>query len=814
MNFSSFLHESKLAWRGLWQRKMLSAMMIVPLALGIGATVTTYTVVQEVLLAPLDFPQSDQLISIRHSTTEDTTLRLSPANYLDLVDSNLAGPNGALSSVGAFQRLDVTVVGLGDPITVDAARVSPTFFQVLETMPSLGRPFTEDMTRVPEPAETILDHGAYTILSNTLWRTRFGARQTVIGETLMVNDRPLEIVGVMPEGFDFPAEVEVFLPLGFGEIAARDRGGYYLETLARLADGATLKAADAEAAVFAQTLRELAPRSNSDIGLRLLSLKEHLVEDLDLGLWLLFGISALILLLVAANSAQLFMARGLERHQDVAVRLALGAGRGDIAKRFLAESLTLALVATVLGLLTAWSLLGFLLAASPPELFAGRTISLDLDSLIFSVLLGLIAGGIVGAAPSIYLSRPGSLPRRLTEGGRAQSVGRGQRWIQDGMLIAQLALVVILVHTTYMMLDSYSKLRAVPLGFSPEGVVAVNLTLPWERYPDDPSLRLFSDRVVSEISALPSVTSAGLGLRLPVVDAPGGVWFHLDGADQEESHPATFHAVDPGYLSSLKVPILRGRGIDESDHAEGAPVVVVSRTLAEQFFPDRDPIGQTLILTPWPDLRHTIVGLTADLPQGGLKRETEPAIFVPFAQIPMDRIRLLARVQGDPETAIASLRQAVWNVDPNLGIQSIGTLESELETTMLPDRFSTVLLGIYGFFGVLLVASGIFGVVSFFVESRRAEIGIRSALGGSPGSLVVWVLRHGAKRAAAGTALGVAGALAVAYRISKDLFQVDPWSFEPFLFSLLSLSLVITAAHYWPARRAVRTDPAIVLRPK
>ncbi|RMH20989.1 MAG: ABC transporter permease [Acidobacteria bacterium] len=802
------LRELRVVGRGLWRRRGLATMIVLPLALGIGATVAIYTAVQDVLLAPLDFPRPERLVSVRHSSPEgDGTLRLSPANYLDLESWD----GGAFDGVAAYQAVDATLLGQGDPITLNAVRVTPSFFRVMAIPPALGRPFDDAMARVPVPAETILDHGAYVILGHGVWQKYFGGRASVVGETVTIDDRRLQVVGVMPEGFRFPAQAEIYLPLGFGEIALEDRGGYYLETVARLADGVTMDQAQRNADLLATRLQEAAPRINGDLGLSLIPLRDFLVDDLELGLWLLFATSALILLLVAANSAQLFLAHGLERQRDVAVRLALGAHHRDVVKRFLLESTALAFASTLLGLVLADLGLDLLVALAPAELFADRAVGLDLGSLTFALVVGLSTGVLVGLAPALYLSRIRSLPERLAEGGRSLSLGRGQKLLQDGMVVAQLSLAVVLVHVTYLMVMSYHELRSVPLGFDPEGVVTVDVTLPWERYEDEDSMRFFVERVAAELAAVPGVSAAGVGLRLPVIDSGGGIWIQVDPNRPDEIHAVTFNAVDPGFLRTLEVALLRGRGLEPTDRAGAPPVAVISRALAQRFFPGRDALGETLVLTPWPERRFEVVGIVEDVPQGGLKHEPSPAVYVPYAQTPMDRLRLVAKVGGDPRLAFPALRAAVWSVDPSLGIRRVATVDSLLETVLLPDRFSTTLLGIYGLFGAILAASGIFGVMAFFAESRRVEIGLRLALGGTPRDLIAWVVSRAAGRAVLGLGLGVAGALALGIAIADRLFRVEPWSPLPLALSLLSLLSIVSLAHFLPARRIVRHEPASVL---
>ena len=795
-------------FRGLWRQKSWVAMIVLPLALGIGVTIAVFTIAQDVLLAPLRFPAPEQLVSLQHSIPgEEGTLRLSPANYLDL---EAASPS-SFASLAAYEPIAATLIGQGDPLNLDAVRVSPSFFDVVAVMPQIGRPFDRTMARLPETEGIILDHGSTVILSHRLWKSRFGGDESVVGAVVTLDARRLEVVGVMPRDFDFPAGADLYLPLGFGEVAPHDRGGYYLEAIARLAEGRRLEQARVESEALMAGLRQAAPRINEKLDLSVLSLRDRLVEDLELGIWLLFGVSSLILLLVSANSAQLFWARGLERQRDLAIHLALGASRGSLIRQFLAESLGLATLATVLGSLLAWFGLDALVAVIPEGLFAGRPVELDAGSLPFIVALGLLVGLAVGLAPILALTRLRSLPRRLAEGGRSQSLGRGQKAIQDVMVIAQLALAMMLLHTTYLMLASYVELRSVPLGFDPEGVVTLDTTLPWEGYEDEATMRLFAERAVAEIASRPGVRSAGLGLRLPVVDGAGGVWVRTDPSETEAAHPSTFHTVDSGFLPTLGVGLVRGRNIDPGDRSGTAPVAVVNQTFVRHHFAGLDPLEQTITLTPWPELQFQIVGIAQDVPQGGVGRQMAPAVYVPYAQVPMERLRLVARVDGDPERAVPTLAAAVWDVDPTLGFRVSATLNARLEKVLLPARISTTLIGFYGVFGALLAATGVFGVIAFFVESRRSEISIRLALGSQPRSLLVWVFRKALARTAVGLGLGVLGAVVLAIAMTEQLFGGISWSLPSLLLSLCGLATVVALAQFFPARRAIRVAPTASL---
>ncbi len=800
------------AWRGLWRRRAFTAGIVVPLALAIGATVAVFTVVRSVLLAPLDFPRSDRLVSIRHQMPDGSELLLSTGSYLDLQDFGRVDGNGLFDSLAAYRRVDATLVGSGDPTTVESVQVTPSFFEVLSVAPGLGRPFEPGMDRIPAPTESLLDHGSFAVLSHHLWRTRFGADPSVVGRTLELDHRALEIVGVMPEDFEFPADGDVFVPLGFGEAARQDHGGYYLETLGRLADGISLQRVRNDTADLAARLRASAPASSADLELKIVPLKDLLVEDLDLGLWLLFGISALVLVLVATNAAQLFLAHCLREQQAMAVRLALGAGRRHIAERILSESLVLSLLATVLGSSSAIVLLQGLMRMAPADLLAGRDIGFGFAGVVFALLIAVGVGAVLAVAPTLYLSRSGGLPRRLIEGGRAQSSGRGRRRLQDAMLACQIALAIILTHATVLMTQSYLGLQARPLGFEPEGVVALTLNLPPERYSDEESLRSFGRRVVREIAAVPGVMTSGLGLRLPVVDGSGGIWFRTPSQQADAAYAATLHTVDAGFLDTLGMPILRGRGVSAADHAGSQPVVVINRCLAESYFPGRDPVGQTLILTPWPDQPWTVVGMVANLPQGGLKKAAEPAIFVPFDQLPLSRLQVVAKVEGHPEQAFSDLRRAVWNVDSGLGIQSVAGLDGLLASALLADRFSAGLVGLYSLLGMVLVALGLFAVTAFFVESRRAEIGVRLALGSNPSTLPMWVLRKGSGRFLLGCGAGLFGAVLLADRMQAHLFQIEALDPVLLLSSVVLPACIVLPAHWLPARRAAGTDPAEVLR--
>lgn len=795
--------------RALRRRPRLVFFIVVPLALGIGANAAIFTVVEKILLAPLAFPDSEALYTLHQDLPKlGGDAYFSAANYLDLLDANRS-----FSAVTAMQAVQVTLTEVGDPTQLEATRVTPEFFEVFKTMPVEGRRFQPEEVAA-KPSGVVVDQAPLALLSHELWTSRFGSDTSIIGKSIRLNDTPHEVVGVMPEDFHFPGRTEIWVPLVFGDRAPVDRGGFYLHVNARLADGVSPEQAEQNLGETSNRIAEALPEYFEGMSMPLTSLKESLVEDLRLTLWILFAISGLMLIMICANVAHLLLAQATSREREMAVRLALGSGPGPVIRQLLAESLLMAWLGCALGLILARLGLSSLLVLAPPDLLGVDVIELDATILLFAFAVATLTAFLFGLGPALYLSKV-NLRSRLGEGGRGSTGSHRQKLFQAAMVTFQLALAVLLVNATTLMIRSYNELKAVELGFEPANLVTVDVSLPDERYGEGDQLRAFTAQVLEQLEGIPGVKTAGAGVRLPLLDNAGGIWFQVDPelsrGDDQTSHPATFNPVTPEYFEAVGMNVRHGRGLTIDDRRGGMKVAVVNESLAERFFGDVEPIGQEILMTPWPDSPWRVVGVTQDVRQGDIKQDYQPAIFVPYDQVPFGRLRFVARTEVDPKSVVRNARDAVWRIDPTLGIETADIMDNRIAEHLQSDRFSMTLIGLFGALGLLLAATGVYGSTSYFVRQRMPEFGIRQALGGRPQDLVFFVFRSGLRRGVIGLVGGLAATFGLVHFAESVLYEISPYDPWAIALTIVTLFLIVMAAMLIPAIWAGRVSPASVL---
>lgn len=791
-------------WRAIRRYPRLFLSVALPLAFGIGVATALVSLVRDVLIEPLPLPEPHRIVAVDQMLPHlGGELRFSPAAYLDFARESLA-----YRALAAYRVDEPTWTGDGEPTRIAVAAVTPSFFDVVATRPRAGRVFAPDELRLADPVSTILDRGPAVIVSDALWRTRFGGASDIEPLTLVLDGRRHRVVGVMPPGFRFPEGVDVWAPLLFGDLAPRDRGSFSLSVLGRLAPGTTPAAARADGERLAARLRgSLA--DGHDLAFTVVPLRDALTADFALALWVLLALGSLILLCVVANAVHLLLAHALARRREMAIRVALGGGRRTIVAQLLAHSLAAALPASLVGLVIAHWSLRTLLALAPLDLSVFRTAGLDAAAAGFAVAAGLLAGLLGATIPALVFLRRG-WHRRLGTGDE-RGASRRQGRLQHALVAVQLALAVVLLVATALVVRSYRTLAAVDLSFEPAGVVGADLTLPEDRYASPEAIGSFAERAVAALAELPAARAAAAGLRLPVFDPGGGIWFQPPGDDSRQ-HEAAFNVVTPAFFRVLGLPLIAGRGFEPQDREGATPVVVISESVERQFFPERGAIGRELVLTPWPDRPRTIVGVVAEVRYGGLRSAPEPTIYVPFAQLPLGRLRLVARAGGDPAALVPALRASVRRLDPELAFDRVGPLEQRLDELMRPERFLLALVGLFGLLGLLLTATGVYTSTAYAVSRQMPEFCIRLALGGRPRDLVRHVLRQGTARTLAGLGLGTA-ATSVLLRYGVSLLYgprpLDPATVIAGVALLLAVALV---AALLPARRAARADPTGVLR--
>ncbi len=785
------------------------AVTVLPLACGLGAAVAVFSLAYGLLLGPVGLPDTDKVLSISQNLPElGGSEPMSAASLLAITERQTV-----FQSVASLQVTDRTLTERGDPVRIKVASVTPSFFALSATKPALGRYLQAGDVLLSAAKLPASGDGSRAVLSDSLWRSRFGGARSVIGQSIVLEGRRYEIVGVMPPDLHYPVEAQVWLPLGFRSLAAQDFGSFYFQMIARLKPGVGLEQTRKELAHIADTVAPTAPSFMHGLTFETATIRESLVGDQRTPVLLLLGLTLVIVFGVSANAAQILLARVLVKQRDLALRQVLGASRGQVIRLVVAEGLILASLGWGLGILWAGLALKIFGHAVPLRAFRGTPFSLNGPALAFSLGIALASGLVLGFIPALIL-RQANLLTYLKEGTTRSSAGLRQRYLQKLLLAAQLALALILVASGSLLLASFVRLQTVRLGFDPKNVTTVDLTLPEESY-DPGRIRIFISQAVEALHALPGTSAVAVSLRLPVLDESGGVWFYLPekrGMSKETAIAATFNAVSPGFSSARGMPVLAGRDLSDYDREGSEPVAIVDEILAQQFFGSESPLDRSIVLTPWPNVHRRIVGVVPAVRYGGLREKSTPTIYVPASQMPLGRLRLLVRSSAPSVVVLPAVRQSIWRIDPRLAFDSTGTFEARLADFSSPDRWALRLVLVLGILGLVLSGSCIYGATTQLVSQSFRELGIRLALGCLPKGIVRHVISERLPDLVAGLALGLVGVWVISHWARAVLFEVSP--LDPFLLAISTAVLGGSAllAIYLPARRAGRIDPATVLR--
>jgi predicted permease len=786
---------------------------VLTLALGIGASSAIWSVLDAVVLRPLPYQQPQQLVQLWMRFTgigiPNDQNWVSAPELLDLQR------NGSFTGVAAISAASFNVTFGGGAQHVDAAVVSPGFFRLLGVAAQAGRTFL--------PEEGVAGRDRVVLLGDGIWRRRFGADPAVAGRQLVMNGQGYTIVGVLPRGFHYPRDVEIWTPLAFAaaDLAPGQRGNHGLQVIARIKPGLTLAQARADmAAVSRRIIAEHPdyPYKDFHFAVLMVPLLEQQIGDLRTALWLLLGAVGLVLLIACANVANLLLARASARESEMAVRQALGVGRGRLVRQLLTESTLLGLAGGAAGLaLAAWAVRALIAmtAASLPRLDEVR---LDAPVVLFTLLLSLATAFLFGLAPVLGLFRADA-HAALKEGGRGGTESAGSQRLRGALVVVEIAMALSLLAGSGLLIRSLQRLQEVDGGFRPDGVLTLRMALPEERYATPAQTRAFYRSLLERVGKLPGVVAAGAinGLPLTGTGWSGTVTVDTQAVAAADTTPeADQRPVTPGYFAALRVPLLRGRPIEESDNETGTPVCVIDETMAKTYWPREDPIGRRIhrggrtAKLPW----MTVVGVVRHVRYRTLESPSRVEVYWPYAQTPfaLGTMSLAIRSAADPESLVGAVRRAVQSLDPDQAVYSIRTL-AELEAeSMARRRLSMALLAIFAGAALLLAAVGIYGVMSYAVAQRAHEIGIRMALGSRGGQVVALVLRRSGGLTLAGIGTGLVGSLLLTRFIASLLFGVS--SYDPLTFTAVAalLMLVALAASYIPARRAAAVDPVKALR--
>ena len=781
---------------------------VLTIGIGVGANAAIFSIVNAVLLRPLPFGRPHELVLLTDSDrrTRQSNGDATPANFLDW-----RVRQHTLTALAGFRQATFALSGGDRPESVAGSIVNANFFDVLDVKPTLGRTFGPGDEGAGAPRVAVLSDG--------LWRQRFGSSAAAIGQTLRINDEPHVIVGVMPPEIDYPDKSRAWIPSHWrvpdDPLAARtdpsgQRNHGYFSVVGRVKPGQTIEGAQADLDAVAGSIERDFPATNQFQGVQLTPLRTDLVSDVRQTVLLLFAAVALLLLIATANVSGLLLARAAARHQEMAVRIALGASRARIVAQLLTESLVLAVLGGATGVILAMWLIGPLVAMSPADLGVAGTVTVDRTVLLFGLAVSTFAGLLFGLAPALQLARQ-DVHGDLKQGARG-GVSVGQRRLRAVLVAGEIALSLVLLVGAGLTIRSFAKVQQQPPGFNPDRVLTFGLSLPSARYPTPQQKAEFWQRAIAAVREIPGVEVAGATSRLPLL--PGNSTRGLTIRDLPPNAQASAHyrTASPDYFRAMGIPLLRGRVFEEADR-EGRPLVaVISAAAARRFWPNRDPLGERFSIN---DPEITIVGVVGDVRAAALDAAPQPTVYVPYRQDPWPsmvftlRFGALDAVDAGIHT---SIRAAISGVDKDQPIGAILTMDEQMSKSLTRRRFSVTLLSAFGAIAAALAAIGLYGVLAFIVAQRRREIGVRMALGAQPRDVIADVMGHGLRLAAIGVVIGIAMALAGTRLLRSLLFGTSPTDALTFAAVATLLVIVAAAASLVPALRASRVDPLIALR--
>jgi putative ABC transport system permease protein len=780
------------------------------LALGIGANSAIFTITSALLLRPLPYQEPEQLVDL-DVHTGDVNNGLTLLRYELVRDQNKS-----FQQIAAYTNDNFNLTGHGEPVQVPIARVSANFFSLIGVRPQLGRTFTEEEGR-PEGKPVVM-------ISDGLWRTRFGGDRNVVGQAINLDSAPYEIIGVLPAvDFPFVGQADVWSPRYFEYTlmpAARLRMGVgYLGGVGRLRPETSLASANAELEVLNQQYRQqnpAAPDASARAAMTASPLRDGVVANVRTGVLVLtFAVGAL-LLIACLNVAGLLLARALARRKEIAVRTALGASRAVLLRQLLTESMLLALIAGAMGLVLSLVATHSLVALGASHLPAGVPITPDARVLFFTLAASLLTGLVFGMVPALQLTRT-EVNSTLRDEGRGVSAGHGRIQVKNFLVAGQVALSLLLLIGAGLLVRSFARLLAVDPGFDAHNVITMNVSLPTVKYAETPKQIAFFDELLRRVSAQPGVRSAAISAALPLS------WKRItpmlpEGQLEVPLAQRPFiviETISPQWFRTMSVPIKAGRELADADNAEAPKVTVVNETFARRFWPNQNPVGKKILIgrqtTP-----TEVVGVAADIRNRGLALDPQPQLYLPFPQLPWGNMNLLVRTATEPRSMAPTVRAQIAALDPDQPVMNVRTVDELMEGSRAEPRYMMLVFGFFSATALLLVTFGIYGVLAYSVAQRRQELGIRLALGAKRSDIQRLVVRQGLTLALAGIGAGLVLAfiLSMAFRaaVSSRLYKVSANDLATFALASLVFVAIALAASYLPARRATRVDPTEALR--
>jgi putative ABC transport system permease protein len=794
------------AIRMLCRQPAFTAVAVLTLALGIGATTAVFTVVNGVLLRPLPYRDPDAIVQLLHSRNGRVSMSYSPPNYHDVTTES-----GVFSESAAISPATGSVTGSGDPQQIEGAYVTTGFFNVLGVTPRYGRGFVE--------ADGVKGSDSVVILGDALWRRLFGARPDVVGSTMRMDGGTFTIVGVAPPEVTIPAGAEYWRPLVFtpDNLSDRQRGAQWVGAIARLKPGVTLDRAQNAMATVAERLSRDYPRTNQGRTMSATRLQDRIVRGIRPALLMLLGAVTLVLLVACVNVANLLLARANSRTREVAVRAAVGAGRGRLVQQFLAESVVLGLAGGVAGLVVAFWSTRALVALGPASIPRLAEVGIDWRVLAFTVATASVTSVVFGLVPALA-STGDTVARFVSTAGRG-SIGHGRTRIRKTLVVCEMALAVVLLVGAGLLMRSYQRISDVNPGFSPDHVLTFTISLPEAKYNTIAAVGQFVQQYVAQLGARAGVDSAAAVYGLPLDDgfSASSSFTRAGEPDSADTPSAGMRIITPGYFKALRIPVRAGRTFTERDDETAPEVVVINEEAARRFWPAKDPIGEQIHLgvrlaDGVRSGQKTIVGVVGNVKFGGLDVSAPPEVYLPHAQHPVSDMTVVVRTAGDPIAFAPVARADLAALDRERPLAAVRTMDDVVGRSIAERRFTMLLLASFAAVAVLLAAIGVYGVLAYVVSQRTQEIGLRLAIGAAPDDVVRLFLREGVTLAIVGLAAGLAGALVAGRALDALLFGVT--STDPITYAGVAgaLGFAALAASYLPARRAARVDPMMALR--
>jgi len=807
--------------RMLLKNPGITFVVILALALGIGANTAIFSVVNAVLLRPLPYEDSDRLVFLSETSKTMDEISVSYPNF-----SDWRTQNNVFEKIGVYNRNSYNLIGGGEPERILTAQTSADLFSALRVQPAIGRLFTNEEDRPGGQPVVVLSYG--------LWQRRFGGQWSILNQQLTFNNKSYTVIGVMPQSFQYPSRVEMWVPVGqlSGTADWQQRGNHPgLYGIARLKPGVTIAQAKADMDNIAANLEKQYPNSNAGNGVKVQQMLEVFVSDVRPTLWVLFAAVAFVLLIACANIANLLLARASARQKEMAIRSAMGAGRWRIARQLLTESVFLSLVGGALGLLVARWGIQLILYISPNAIPRSREIGLDWRVLAFTIGVAFLTGILFGLVPALQAGIV-DVHETLKETARSAS---GRHWLRSSLVVVEVATTLVLLIGAGLMIRSFSRLQQVNPGFSYEHLSSFTVSLPQKKYPNEEQRDQFFTQLLQNVRQLPGVESSAAASGLPLGNNGWQTSFIVDGKPippRGQTPLMEACLVTPDYFRTMNIPLQRGRYFDDHDNRAwlagrdlsklnegekgiaGVNVIVIDEEFARRYWPGEEAVGKRIRLGIDDDAPTlTVVGVVGRVKMEGLSQDSKRVQgYFAFAQMPFSGMTVITKASTDPNQLIAAMRQQVRAVDPDQPIYNIRTMNEIRSDSVAPERLNLTLLSIFAGIALVLAIVGIYGVMSYTVTQRTHEIGIRMAIGAQPRDVFKMVIGQGMILALVGVAVGLFGAFALTRLMATMLFGVEPTDPATFASIAVLLTGVAFVACYIPGRRATKVDPVVSLR--